>query len=127
MRKLLPLAALALACGGSTSPVSPAFQPEIANATDTFQFQVTGVQNGSASLTYAWQNTGTRATVNQSASITAGAVTLTVKDAAGAVVYTGSLAQHGTFTSSAGAAGGWTLQVDFAGASGTVNFRAQKG
>lgn len=127
MRKLLPLAALALACGGTTNPVSPAFQPEIANATDTFQFQVTGVQNGSANLTYTWQNTGTRATINQSASMSAGTVTLTVRDAAGAVVYTGSLAQNGTFTSSAGVAGAWTLVVDFAGASGNVNFRVQKG
>jgi hypothetical protein len=128
MRRMLAAALLlgALACGGN-DPINPAYQPQIVNLTDSFSFQLTGVQNGSATLSYTWQNTGTRASVDRSSAITAGTVTLTLKDSAGATVYTGPLnGQSGSVATGTGAAGAWTIVVDFAGASGTINFRAQK-
>lgn len=123
-------AALALlavaACGGGSNPTSAQFQPEIVNQPDSFAFQVTAVQNGSGHFAYTWQNSGTAAKIDQSASISAGTVTLLVKDAAGAQVYSGSLATGGSYATSAGAAGAWTIEVDFGQATGTMNFRAQK-
>ena len=116
------------ACGSDRSnPLSPAVQPEIINNADAFSFQVTGVQNASTTLTYSWQNTGTLATVNQSASISSGSATLVIRDATGAQVYSRSLSDNGTFSSSAGTAGTWTIRVVFSGTSGTINFRSDKG
>jgi len=115
------------ACGSNRSdPLSPAVQPEIINNTDAFSFQVTGVSNASATLDYTWQNTGTVATVNQSASISAGSATLIIRDAAGTQVYSRSLSDNGTFSTSAGTAGTWTIRVVFTNTSGTVNFRSDK-
>ena len=115
-------------CGSDKSnPLSPAVQPEIVNDTDSFSFQVTGVQNASTTLDYSWQNTGTVATVNQSASIGSGSATLIIRDAAGTQVYSRSLSDNGTFSSSAGTAGTWTIRVVFSGTSGTINFRSDKG
>jgi len=115
------------ACGSDRSnPLSPAVQPEIINNTDAFSFQVTGVSNASATLDYTWQNTGTVATVNQSASISAGSATLIIRDAAGTQVYSRSLSDNGTFSTSAGTAGTWTIRVVFTNTSGTVNFRSDK-
>lgn len=115
------------ACGSDRSdPLSPAVQPEIINNVDAFSFQVTGVQNASATLDYSWQNTGTVATVNQSASIASGSVTLIIRDAQGTQVYSRSLSDNGTFSTTAGASGTWTIRVVFSNASGTVNFRSDK-
>jgi predicted small lipoprotein YifL len=62
---LLVMLATLSACGSDRSnPLSPAVQPEVINNADAFSFQVTGVQNASATLDYSWQNTGTVATVN---------------------------------------------------------------
>lgn len=112
------------ACGSDV--LSPNFQPEIVNDVDAFSFQVTGLENASSTVTYAWQNTGTTATVNQSASIAAGAVSLVILDANGTQVYSRSLTENGTFVSSAGTSGTWTIRVIFNGAAGTVNFRADR-
>jgi hypothetical protein len=76
--------------------------------------------------TYTWQNTGTKATIDISSAISAGAVTLVVKDAAGAQVYSSSLATNGSFPTVSGQAGAWTILVDFTNATGTINFRAQR-
>jgi hypothetical protein len=124
---LVMLGALS-ACGSDRSnPLSPAVQPEVVNNADAFSFQVTGVQNASATLDYSWQNTGTVATVNQSASISGGSATLIIRDAAGTQVYSRSLSDNGTFTSAAGTTGTWTIRVVFSGTSGTINFRSDKG
>ena len=129
MRRLLAAVALlgAVACGSGNNPTNPAYQPEIVNLTDSFSFQLTGVQNGAGSLPYTWQNTGTKATIDRSSSISAGTVTLTLKDSAGATVYTGPLnGVSGSVQTAVGAAGAWTIIVGFSGATGTINFRAQK-
>ena len=123
---LVLLAAISACGGGSSNPIAPQFQPEIVNNTDSFSFQVTGVQNASSTLTYTWRNTGTTATVNQSASISAGSATLVILDASGAQVYSRSLTANGTFVTTAGTTGLWTIRVVFSGTNGTVNFRADK-
>ena len=127
MRKLVAAVTLlgAIACGGS-SPLNSQYHPEIVNVQDSFALQLTGVQNGSASLMYTWPNAGTSATINMSSAISAGTVTLHITDSAGTQVYSGSLSQNGTFTSTSGASGAWTIRVDFTNATGTINFRVQR-
>ncbi len=114
-------------CGGGNSALNPQFQPQVNNATDNFQFQTTGITHITQTLTYTWQNTGTRASINQACSISAGTATVLVRDAGGALVYSADLAANGTFTSTAGTTGNWTIVVNLSGVSGTLNFRVQKG
>jgi hypothetical protein len=119
--------ALCVTVLGCSSPVAPGTQPQITNVADNFQYQTSYVQAYTGSATYTWTNSGTRATINQATTVPGGAMTLTIRDAAGTQVYSSSLVNNGTFTTSpAGVAGSWSIQVDYIGASGTVNFRVQK-
>ena len=123
---LVLLAAISACGGGSSNPIAPQFQPQVINNVDSFSFQVTGVQNASSTLNYSWQNSGTTATVNQSASISGGSATLIILDASGTQVYSRSLTANGTFVTTAGTTGLWTIRVVFSGTNGTVNFRSDK-
>ena len=96
------------------------------NATDNFQYQVSAIEDYSGTQTYTWQNTGTTATINQSASVSAGSATLGLLDADGTQVYSRSLAEDGTFSSAAGTAGSWRVRVTYSSADARVNFRADK-
>lgn len=124
---VLFLALVLAGCGGSSSnnALNPQFQPQVANATDNFQFQTTGVTNVTQTLNYTWQDSNIRATINQSTSITAGSASITLRDSANNLVYSGDLKNNGTFTSIGGVAGPWTIQVVLSGVSGTLNFRVQ--
>jgi hypothetical protein len=115
---------LLAACGDSAT--APGRDPEIINSADNFQYQITDIQDFSGTQVYSWQNTGTTATVNQAAAVAAGSATLVLRDANGVEVYNRSLAENGTFASSAGAAGTWTVRVTYSGADATVNFRVDK-
>lgn len=113
-------------CGGQSGVLNPQFQPQITNQPDNFQFQATNVTNVTQTLQYTWQNSGTMASVNQATTSTAGTATLTIRDASGTQVYTKDLNANGTFPTTAGTTGAWTIQVVFTNWSGTVNFRVQK-
>lgn len=120
---------LIAACGSdnTSSPTTPpGIQPEIINATDNFQFQVTAVENYSGTLTYNWNNTGDAADINQSCAVTGGTVTLTLLDDAGQEVYQHDLSQDGSFISASGAVGTWRVRVTMWNASGDLNFRVDK-
>ncbi|MDH3570276.1 MAG: hypothetical protein OER89_08820, partial [Gemmatimonadota bacterium] len=66
------------------------------------------------------------ANIDQSASLTGGSATLTVSDADGTEVYTRSMGETGTFQTTSGTSGMWTIEVTLSGANGMLNFRAQK-
>ena len=118
--------ALTASCGSDNNALAPQFQPEVSNQTDTFQFQATGVDGVTQTLSYTWSNTGTAANIDQSCSLTQGSATLTLRDPSGTVVYTRNLADGGSFQTSSGTAGNWRILVVLDGAHGTMNFRAQK-
>ena len=99
---------------------------QVANVADGFQFQVTDTKKYSHTYTYTWANSGTAATVNQSSSKSGGDATLVFKDNAGTTVYSRSLKQNGTFTTTARTAGNWTNQLLANKVTGTLNFRAEK-
>jgi hypothetical protein len=118
---------IAAGLAGCSNSTAPGIHPEIANLTDNFQFQTSSLHGGSGSLSYTWQNTGTAATVNQSCSITGGTATLVVKDSAGTQVYSRNLAEDGTFVTTAGTTGAWTIEIIFERVfAAAVNFRVQK-
>lgn len=122
---LLAMAA-ATACGGD-SLTNPQFQPEIVNVVDSFELQATGITDVSEIRAYTWTNTGTTASVDRSTTLTAGSGTLTILDADGQQVYSGPITSDGSSTTQTGTAGDWTVRIVLTNASGTVNFRVQKG
>ena len=129
LHRLAALAALVLsaACGGGAgNATAPQYQPQVVNLQNDFAFQVTALQNVSDNVQYTWKNDGTAASVNQSPSNVSGSISLVILDAAGTQVYSRSLADNGTFMTTAGAAGNWTVRIRFSQASGAVNFRLQK-
>ena len=113
------------ACSDSTAPLLP-FQPQINSVQDNFQLQATEVTGVSATQTWSWSNTGTRATVNHSTTTSVGTARVVIRDAAGAVVYDKALLPSLNEPTAAGAAGTWKVQVTLSSYSGTLNFRAQK-
>ena len=126
MLRFCPVAvAIALVVGCSSS-TGPGIEPEITNAVDNFQYQVTGIRNYSHQTSYTWQSTGVQANVNQATAITSGSATLVILDDAGTQVYSRSLEDNGTFVTAAGTPGSWTIGVTYLNASATVNFRVQK-
>lgn len=121
----LGLALLVAGCDGDNL-IGPDNALEVNNATDTFQWQVSALSSVTQTLTYTWENTGTTANVNQSASLTAGSAMLRVADAQGVEVYARSLGENGTFQTSEGSEGSWTVTVKLSEANGTFNFRLEK-
>ena len=112
---------VSLACNDSLAP----FQPEIANVPGSFQLQATNVRNVSNTFEYTWQNSGTTANVTQATIITAGSAQLTILDAQGSQVYTRNLSDNGTFQTTTGTTGAWTIRMLLTNYSGTLNFRVQ--
>ena len=127
LRRFPAVAALMLlgACGGNNA-TAPRYQPQVVNLTNDFAFQVSALDNVSDNVQYTWRNDGTSANVNQSPSNLSGTVSLVIRDANGTQVYSRSLAENGTFTTTAGQAGNWVVRVGFSHAGGSVNFRLQK-
>lgn len=124
---LIAVASLALAaCGGNSTGPLAQYEPQINNVTDNFQFQATDVADITGTYTYRWLNTGDSATVNQATAGTGGSATLTISDSTGAQLYAQPLSANGTFGMIKGAAGHWTVRVQFFRYAGTVNFRVQK-
>lgn len=125
-----PLTAMAafavLAACSDNNALAPQYQPQVVNLPNEFAFQVTGLRDVSDNLQYVWRNDGTTANVNQSPSDLTGTVSLVVLDAAGSQVYSRSLAENGTFSTTPGTAGNWTVRVQFSRAGGAVNFRLQR-
>lgn len=108
------------------APIVAGVQPEVVNNTDTFEFQVTSVENFTGVWRYDWMTTGTIVNVDQSSAVTGGTVTLRILDSSGTQVYAGDLAQGGSFTTEAGSTGQWSLEIALVRGSGTLNFRTEK-
>lgn len=124
-KALSALAVVALVLGCSDDPMAP-FEPEVTNATDSFQLQATGVQDLSTTLDYTWRNTGTLANVNHSTTTTSGTARLVVRAADGSQVYDSELAPSLNEQTATGTTGDWTLRVVLTNYSGTLNFRIEK-
>ena len=101
-----------LACGNSpTGPntIGPANQLEVANASDTFEFQVSALDDVTQTLSYTWTITGPEATVDIAGALTAGTATVTIMDDQGVEVFSSSLNDSNNTNTNAGIAGTWTI------------------
>ncbi|HSE47567.1 MAG TPA: hypothetical protein VLA89_19900 [Gemmatimonadales bacterium] len=123
---LIALALLAAACGGSDNALAPKFQPEVVNTPNvTFSFQATGLQSIDDALIYTWNASSGSVIIHPATATTGGTITLLIKDAAGAVVYNGSVPPSGDITPPAGAGGAWKISLELVNYSGTINFAVQ--
>jgi hypothetical protein len=130
-KAILLMAAIALpltACSDSTNVIGPVNQAEVTNQIDTFEWQVTALDNVSQTLTYTWETTGTVINVNQSSSsIDGGTAMLSIVDIDGDEVYYRSLIDDsGTFQTGTGTSGVWTVTITLSGVTGGLNFRLEK-
>ena len=124
LTRLSALVALALFVGCDTRvPTQPPFDTQVINLRNDLALQITGLEDATSDLEYTWQNDGTAASVTQSPTLLTGTAVLFVLDGAGMQVYQRSLAENGTFTTTAGVAGNWTVKVHFSEANGAVTFR----
>jgi len=118
-----------IGCGSNTSTPTQAFSnfnPEIVNSTDAFQFQITGAENVTTTVSYLWENTGTQATVNHSTATDSGTAVITVLSADSSQVYSSGLVASTTEPTSVGTAGFWIIRLTFDHYYGTANFRLEK-
>ena len=110
----------------SANLIGPANQLEVNSVVDNFQFQVSDLSNVSQDLTYAWENTGTQATIDISQAITAGRAILTIRDAGGTIVHQEDLRNDNDTDTAVGSSGEWSIQLELIGVTGTLNFRVQR-
>ena len=107
------------ACDTRIQPV-PQLEPQVVNLRNSFNFQAVNLLGVFEDVTYKWQIDGTTATVDQSPTALLGDATVFVTDAKGVQVYQRSLAENGSFTTTAGVPGTWTIRLRFNDATGDV-------
>lgn len=117
---------LAGACGGSDNALAPQFQPEVVNSPNVaFSLQATGLQDITDVVQYSWSNSSGTAVIHPATSMTAGTITLNIRDATGTVLYDGTVPPTGDITPPAGAAGTWSIRLTLSSFTGTINFEVQ--
>lgn len=123
---LIALLLLAAACGGNDNALAPKFQPQVVNSPNvTFSFQATGLQSIDDALTYTWNASSGSVIIHPATATTGGTITLVIKDANGAVRYSGSVPPSGDISPPAGAGGAWQISVTLVNYTGTINFAVQ--
>ena len=122
---ILGLALVTSACGGD-NVLAPAYQPEVVNTPNVvFSFQATGLEDVTDAVSYTWSVSSGRIIIHPATATTSGTIVLNIRDAAGAVIYNGTVAASGDLSPPAGSAGAWTIKVTLQNYSGTINFAVQ--
>jgi hypothetical protein len=125
--RLAAVAALVVLAACEQRIESPSlFQPQVINLPNEFTLQATSLANVTDAKVYTWQNDSTTAMVSQIPDALTGDATLVVFDATGHQVYQHSLGDTGTFTTTAGAAGLWSVRLRLDDATGAFTFRLEK-
>ena len=112
-------------CSDNDNPLA-AFEPEIINNQDSFEFQATNIENVTATLSYSWINTGTMANIDHSTAKTSGTAVITIFDVNDSLVYSSDFLASGNHDSQVGESGAWTVVVILTDFNGTANFRVEK-
>ena len=114
------------ACSESNNALAPQYQPEVVNTANVaFSFQATGLQDITDNLSYTWSASSGRVIIHPATATLSGTITLNLRDAAGTVIYNGTVPSSGDITPPTGVGGPWTIRVMLSDYSGTVNFAVQ--
>jgi hypothetical protein len=103
----------------------PRYQAQVINLRNDLAVEVTGLEDVTEDLQYTWVNDGTAANVVQAPTDLTGTASLFIRDGAGIQVYQRSLAENGTFATTSGVPGTWTVRVHFSEANGAVTLRVK--
>jgi hypothetical protein len=130
MKSRLALMAFALttlvAGCGSDNALAPKYQPQVVNTANVaFSFQATGLQDVSDALSYNWSASSGSVIIHPATNTTAGSITLTIRDAAGATLYSGTVPPSGDITPPTGTGGTWSIGIALVNYTGTINFALQ--
>jgi hypothetical protein len=125
MAGLFIITVMVVGCSSNSTAPLAAFEPEIVNSADDFQFQATDITNVNTQVTYNWPNSGTQASIDHSSAITAGSASIMLYDQDDSLVYSNGLVASLNEATAAGTPGTWRLVVNLTNCSGTLNFRAQ--
>ena len=105
-------------------------QVGVSNNTNSFSYggQVAGKTD---SISYEWKNTGSKANINWGGQAASGTMVLTIKDAAGANVFTKTISgasQSGSSDSTkSGKSGDWTITLSFNDFTGQMGLNVNGG
>jgi len=122
---VIPLALVIGACG-SDNALAPQYQPQVVNTPNVvFSFQATDLQNVDDVVAYTWNATSGSVVIHPATSTTGGTIALLIKDAAGAVVYSGTVPPSGDIAPPAATGGAWTIKLTLVNYTGTINFAVQ--
>lgn len=117
------LGALAMLASCDTRVTEPTFTPQVINLRNDFALQVANLAGFTDAVEYSWVSDSTSATVTQSPTVLTGDATIFVFDGSGTQVYQRSLAENGSFATTAGVPGTWRVLLKFEDASGGVGVR----
>ena len=121
---VLALALLTTGCGDDA--LAPQFEPEVVVTPNvSFSFQATGLEDISDVVNYTWSVASGSVIIHPSTATTGGTITLNIRDAAGTVIYNGTVPPSGDITPSNGVAGTWAIRLTLTDYSGTINFAVQ--
>ena len=111
LKAALIFAAFLALNGCGSDPLGPSGHTEVDRGPDTFTFLARDIENGTETLTYPWENSGTQATINITDGIFSGSAILIIEDAAGTVVHQEDIANDNDTDTAVGIAGSWTIEV----------------
>lgn len=122
---LIAFALSTAACGGDNA-LAPQYEPQVVNTPNVaFSFQATGLQNVDDVVAYTWNASSGSVVIHPATATTSGTITLVIKDAAGTVIYNGTVPASGDITPAAGVGGPWRIKVTLVNYTGTINFAVQ--
>ncbi len=126
---LFALAIFATGCGGKSSAsnvLAPQFQPQVVNTPNVaFSLQATGLQGVSDALAYNWSASSGSIVIHPATTTDSGTITLNIRDAAGTVIYNGTVPPSGDITPPNGTPGVWSIRLTLSQYTGTINFAVQ--
>ena len=109
---------MTITCG---DPLFISPEVDVLNQPDDFELRVSAMADLSETLAYDWENSGTRARVEQQSALTDGDATLLIEDAAGTIVHAFDLAPDGHLLTEAGVPGTWRVTIAFDDTDGSVH------
>lgn len=126
MKRLFIVAVALFLTGCASTTHQVARDLTVMNDPGNFSLHIGSVENFSHRMEYRWENPAGKATVRQASSITGGAATLEVRDAAGRLVHSKSLHEQGSFATSEGKPGTWRIGLILGHTTGSVTFEVRR-